>query len=128
MREDLTRHIQELGYWCSSDEVDAALNKIKKAAEKVKALKVQLKYRQLMIEQEAPKELFAFSAAVDGRRSVHSWTKLAENLKAIVALGEGYLPNWLMLLFIHNSQFEHCFFNSHNHIIGVICLNCHSSL
>jgi hypothetical protein len=98
MKENLTNQIQELGYWRCLQDVDINLDQMRKAAEKTKALKAQLKYRQLMIGQEASKELYAFSEVVDGRRHIHTWSRLAENLKALIAEAEGSICcSWFLL-------------------------------
>jgi hypothetical protein len=88
MREELTDTIQSLGFWTSEEEVDASLERMKKVSEKVKALKGQLKYRQEVIRQEAPRELFAYSH----HRHIYNWRELAANLKKLITQSEGYSP------------------------------------
>jgi hypothetical protein len=97
-REDLTTKIEELGYWNSHKEVDSSLAQMKKVADKVKALKLQLKYRQEIIGQVAPKQLFIFSANIDGHRSILKWPQLADNLKSLISQSEGYSSCWVLLI------------------------------
>jgi hypothetical protein len=120
IRENLSSEIQEFGFWTDSEDIVKKLDEIPKVADKMKALKSQLKYRQTIIQQEAPKDLFAFSHVVNGRRVQLKWKDLAENLMSLIRISEGYPPCWLQLTYPGLSVVEqeanliHVFFQIYN--------------
>ncbi|XP_060765350.1 uncharacterized protein LOC132873624 [Neoarius graeffei] len=79
-KEELTNDIIHYGLWRSPGDVDRALDDLPTKKEKIAALKVQLKFRQQVLQQQSPdKSVYAFS----GAGKPHSVEKLAANLKTL---------------------------------------------
>ncbi|XP_070207979.1 uncharacterized protein [Littorina saxatilis] len=76
------------GLWQRPSEVDKRLATIHTAGEKKKALKTQLSFRKLILGQAGDKKLFQFS----DQGKEHTWEKLAENVKTLVAMSLSALP------------------------------------
>ena len=80
-REELTSKILHYGLWQSSSEIDQKLASIATKAEKISAVKYQLQFRKVVLEQpEDDKNLFQFSAKGQG---VFSLDRLTNNLKML---------------------------------------------
>ena len=60
-REDLLVNIHKLGFWTSRATATEQLSTMKTIAQRKAALKVQLKYRRKILQQQADKEIFLFS-------------------------------------------------------------------
>ena len=81
-REELLTQIHELGYWRAKATVTEQLCKMKTIAQKKAALKVQLKYRRKVLQQQADKELFLFSK----QSKPYSVQTLTQNLFQLIDL------------------------------------------
>ena len=76
-KEKLIREIEGIGLWKSRTEVECKLKTIAKKTEKVKILKLQIKYHHKVIEQTPPDtSVFKFSH----NRKQHSIEQLKQNL------------------------------------------------
>ena len=75
-REDLLVNIHELGFWTARATATEQLSKMKTIAQRKAALKVQLKYKCKIQQQQADKKLFLFSK----HSKPHSVDTLTQNL------------------------------------------------
>ena len=79
-KETMTSEIVNYGLWQYASEVTESLASLNTAREKECALKAQLRFREKILQQVAPKPLFRFS--VGGK--AHSHTVLELNLKSLI--------------------------------------------
>ena len=87
--EMLTQEIEAVGLWKSKKDVDRGLQNISNKTEKIRILKIQIKFRQKVLVQPHPdSSVFKFSS----HRKVHSLEKLKRNLCALLNEEEGHLP------------------------------------
>lgn len=79
--ERLTKEIQSIGLWMNKGDIERGLQNVVKKAEKLRLLKVQLKFRQKVLAQSHPDSfIFAFSS----KGKAHSFQKLKDNLCKLV--------------------------------------------
>ena len=79
--DKLTQEIQSIGLWMNRGDIERGLQNILKKAEKLRILKVQLKFRQKVLTQPYPdSSIFAFSS----RGKAHSLETLKEKLGKLV--------------------------------------------
>jgi len=81
-REELLAKIDQLGYWRSVSTVNSKLRQFHYISQKKEALKAQIKYRKIILQQTADSSLFKFSE----NRKVHSIEKLSSNLCELIKL------------------------------------------
>jgi hypothetical protein len=70
--------VPEVGYWRKKEEVEDGLEKLKRVADKVKAIKIKLNYRKIILQQPAAKELDCFSTSNNGKQVQVQWEELAD--------------------------------------------------
>ena len=76
-KEDLTNEIIYYGLRQSYDQVDSALEKIPTECEKIKALKVQLHFRQRVLEHTSPdKTVYNITIVENNKRRAFSAAEL----------------------------------------------------
>ena len=81
-KEDITSKMIFYGLWQSDKEVEDKLNEIPTIKEKLLALKSQINFRKVVLEQPVSnKALFSFSSKAEGTYNV---VRLKENVKALV--------------------------------------------
>eukprot|EP00117_Sycon_ciliatum_P031742 scpid18085/ scgid24773/ len=80
VRQQLSVAIGQAGCWTDTDIITSKLAGIATVSGKVSALKTQLKFRKVVLQQKADKKLFQFSHA--GKQL--TWQQLAANLLELV--------------------------------------------
>lgn len=76
-KEKLTAEIISYGLWQSVEQVDSGLHSITSETQKRAALKVQLRFRKVVLQQEAEDGLYRYSSKEKGQ---YNSSKLRENL------------------------------------------------
>ena len=76
MKEELSREISLVGLWRTGDEIAMKLSTLPLVSKKVSVLKTQIKFRRLVLQQQAEKSLFQWST---GGKAL-TWQELAGNL------------------------------------------------
>jgi len=90
MKEQLSRDIAQVGLWSTEDEVLAKLATVPLVSKKVSTLKTQVKFRKVVLQQQADKSLFQYSA--NGK--AFTWQELAKNLISLItAASEEQAPS-----------------------------------
>ena len=81
-KEQLTKEVLHYGLWQTHGDVKNGLGKLKSKTAKVKALKAQINFRKLVLQQKYPdKGVFSFSK----NRKQFSVDELATNLKKLIS-------------------------------------------
>jgi hypothetical protein len=70
-------------------ELDSGLELLTENSEKLKAMQIQLKFRQTVLKQPGNRKLFALS--VEGKK--HSWQILRQNLLSLLIAAQQMLPS-----------------------------------
>ena len=83
-KEQLCQQVQQSGLWSSPEDVASKVAVESTAARKIAALKTQIRFRKIVLQQKADKRLFQWSAG--GRN--FSVTELQENLVALVTANQ----------------------------------------
>ena len=84
-QEEITEQVIYYGLWQTEEQVDAVLSTIPTKAEKIKALKVQLKFRKEILKQTTDDNtVYKYSREVGGRRVQLSVAELSVNVKKLL--------------------------------------------
>ena len=85
LKETHTSDIITFGLWQTKEEVDNQVESYITTAEKVEALKSQLRFQKAVLEQKAPtKDCFAFTKVQEGKRLPLTVVDLTNNLKQLL--------------------------------------------
>lgn len=88
-KEDMASAICYWGLWQSPQQVEDKIKGLTRIKDKTEALKAQLRFRQNLLGQEGPRDVYKFTFIdANGKRAPVPWQDLMENVKTLVAASQ----------------------------------------